>query len=65
MEINKGGFVVKNASYWRRHYLDLTKKTDILCEIILGEYPESDDRYIIANNIQRELEASCPLEGGY
>lgn len=56
MENNKAGIPVTNASYWRRRYLDLTKKTDILCDIILNEYPPEDDRYIIALDIQRKLE---------
>ena len=31
-ELNRGGFPVKNASYWRRQYLDMQAMYDAQCQ---------------------------------
>ena len=54
--INKAGFPVKNASYWRKRYLDLAKETNVLCDIITGEWTNSCEEYIRATKVQMTLE---------
>lgn len=52
-----------NNSYWKRQSIELIKDINTLCSIIYDEYPEDDDRYILAKDIQNKQRASSLKTG--